>query len=105
MMERQEAPGTKSPFEPIISGEIDEVALRATEVPSFQAAVRNAPNKMEAIRAVRELLREQFPEIEAIPAPQEGPSQVPIGGLAGNEFLIAKTVVELLSEKQPGDAR
>jgi len=98
-MERFEISKKKNPFEPIVSsGEIEEIALCAAELPAFQEAVRNAPNRMEAIRAVRELLKEQFPEIEAIPAPQQSPSQVPIGGLPGNEFLIAKAVIELLSE-------
>ena len=97
-MEQFKEPEAKSPFDTVVSSEVEEVALRAAELPDFQETVRNAPNRIEAIRAVRELLREQFPEIEAIPAPRQGPSQAPVGGLPGNEFLVAKAVVELLSE-------
>mgnify|MGYP001598681211 FL=1 len=80
--------------------QIEEIALRAAEKQEFQEIVRDAPNKLEAIRSVREALPLHFPEIKELPEPQRGPQQRPIGLLVSNEFLIAKTIVELLFSKK-----
>jgi hypothetical protein len=78
----------------IYSEKLDEIALTASDMEVFQNAVRQAKNKLEALRAVRELLPEHFSEIAEIPeAKIEKPG---VFWPAPNEFKIAKSIVELL---------
>ena len=76
--------------------QVEEIALRAAEIQEFQDAVRQAKSKLEAVRVVRELLPQHFPEISDLPKPE-----VKSGGIlppASNEFMIAKNIVDLLYE-------
>ncbi len=75
------------------SNQVGEIALKALQMPEFQEAVRNAKNYIEAGKTVRTLLREHFPEISGLPEPECKGSPV------GNEFLIAKHILDLLYEK------
>ena len=75
--------------------EIEEIALRAAEMPEFQDAIKRVKSGMEAIIEVRKLLPRHFPEISQIPEPSAGP----IWPAPSNELLIAKHIVRLLYEK------
>ncbi|GEM_PF-6673726 len=92
-----------------ISEKADEIALRATEMPEFKNAMNGAPGKLEAIKRVRELLQQLFPEIRELPKPLKlkksenipGLRQGnPLGGELSNEFLIAREIVNLLYKKE-----
>ncbi len=89
----------KNPFEAIVSDKVEEIALRAAEMPEFQKIIKGTPSRLEAIKKIREVLEIYFPEITEIPEPRAGEAQKPIGGLPSSEFLIAKSIVELLSEE------
>jgi hypothetical protein len=81
----------------VYSKEVEEIALRAAEMKEFKDAVGQAKNKIEAIKAVREILLQHFPEIERIPEPKiESQGLMPP---TSNEFKIAKHIVDLLYEK------
>lgn len=99
MSEQSKSPEQESPYRSRSSERCEEIAFRAVDMAQFQRLVQEAQSKLEAIRVVREELRKIFPEIEDLPEPQVGVSQRPIGGLASNEFRIAKMVVDLLREK------
>jgi len=100
----------KTPEQINIQKQRDEISLRASEMPEFQQAVREAKTKTEAIQAIRVLLKEKYPEISNIPEePQkeakkvttESPRVENLGSLFGsvsNEFKIAKDIVGLLWE-------
>lgn len=85
------------------SEKVGEIALQASEMPEFQEAVKNTKDKLEAIRNVRILLGEHFSEISNLPKP-EPPKEIenairlrnPLGGIASNEFIIAKHIIDLL---------
>lgn len=72
----------------------------------FQETVKQSKSKIGAIKAVRELLSEHFPEIKEIPEPEKTEQEtsevtpsVRRSGLipaASNEFMIAKNIVDLL---------
>lgn len=85
---------------------VEEIVLKATEMPEFQAAVANSKSGFTAIREVRALLQKHFPEIENIPETklmtnESGVTRSPnpFGGRISNEFIIAKHIVELLEQK------
>lgn len=92
------------------SEKVEEIALQASEMPEFQEAVKNAKGKLEAIKNVRILLREHFPEIEDLPKPEQRSEEIPesktpirrkgILPPASNEFMIAKNIVDLLYENK-----
>lgn len=84
----------------INSEQIEDIALRACEMDEFQEAVKQSKNKIEAIKIVRELLSEKFPEIKEIPEPEKEVGFLPA---ASNEFMIAKDIVDLLYKKQSND--
>jgi hypothetical protein len=86
----------EGPFQPKYAEELDDIALRAAQVPEFAELVKNSKNRIETIRAIREKLRAFFPEISELPEPKQGEAQMPIGGLASNEFMIARKILELL---------
>ena len=79
---------------------LDNVALRAAELPVFREIVENAPNQLEAIKRIREKLELHFTqEITQIPEPKSRQAQRPIAGLPSNNFLVAKKIFELLKQK------
>ena len=94
---------------------IEKIVLKAIEMPQFQSAVQAAQNKVEAIKVVRGLLSQYFPEIASMPegvkkelvenenAPTSETMTLrgnPFGGRPlTNDFLIAKNIVDLLWEK------
>ena len=81
----------------IYSEQVEEIALHASEIKEFQDAVSQAKSRLKAITAVRELLRQRFPEINKIPEPKvESMGLLPP---AKNEFRIAKHIIDLLFEK------
>ena len=90
----------KNPFESTVSGRVEGIAFKAAEMPEFQKIVETSPNRLEMIKAIREELKNHFPEIAEIPEPIAGEAQRPIGGLPSNEFMIAKAIAELLYDKK-----
>lgn len=97
-MEKAESRYKKNSFEAVVSKEVEEIALRAAEMPEFREIVKKASSGIEALRNIREELKKHFPEISEIPEPTPGEAQRPIGGLASNESLIARAVSGLLKE-------
>jgi len=84
--------------------EVTEIALEAAEIPEFQKAVKEAKNQVESIIELRELLKEHFPQIPSLPDPSPPKEdgirlKNPLGGMASNEFKIAKNIVDLLWDK------
>ncbi|KKR55696.1 MAG: hypothetical protein UT92_C0001G0039 [Candidatus Curtissbacteria bacterium GW2011_GWA1_40_24] len=54
----------------IYSNKTEDVALQFAEMPKFQEAIKNAKDKIEAMKNIRILLREQFLDIIAeLPEP------------------------------------
>lgn len=99
----------QGPFtgETIYPKEVEEIALRAAEMPEFQGVVQEANSIFEAVKGVRVLLAKHFPEIpnlsDPVP-PQEDVNAIrlknPLGGVACNEHIIARHVVSLLWQKK-----
>ena len=77
--------------------QIEEIALRAAEMKEFQDVVKQAKSKLDAVRVVRELLPQHFPEIDELPKPEV--KSAGILSPASNEFMVAKNIVDLLYEK------
>ncbi|OHA52215.1 MAG: hypothetical protein A3A97_04905 [Candidatus Terrybacteria bacterium RIFCSPLOWO2_01_FULL_40_23] len=98
-MENERYRGTES----IIDPAVEEYTFRAAQNEKIIQTVEHAPDTLEAIRAVRELLRELYPEIKDIPEPKPGPDQQMIGGIASNEYRIAKGIVILLRKNQESE--
>lgn len=77
--------------------EVEEIALRATEDPDIQQAIKKGAlkkSKIEATKEVRLLLRDKYPEIKKLP--ERTPPKSSLVGVASNEFMIAKHIVDLL---------
>lgn len=83
-------PGAKFEY----SREVKEIAFRAAEMVEFKNIVNQSKSKLEALKAVRELLPGHFPEINEIPEPKI--ESKGLLGPASNEFMIAKHIVDLL---------
>lgn len=95
--EAEKKPWVRPKSEYVYSEEVEEIALRAAEMEEFQDVVKQSKSRFEALRDVRGLLRQHFPEIDQIPEPKvEKTGLMPP---AGNEFEIAKYIVDLLFEK------
>ena len=83
-----------------IDGRIEEIALRASDMKLFQDIVEQARNKIDAIREIRRILNQQFPEIKDIPEPESVSNGGLLSDLApGKEFLIARNIVDILFKK------
>ena len=83
----------------IYSNKTEDVALQFAEMPKFQEAIKNAKDKIEAMKNIRILLREQFLDIIAeLPEPLP-PSEEAPGTRVSNEFMVAKNIVDLLYKK------
>ena len=86
---------------------IEDISLRASERNDFKNVVKGAKSKIEAIRKTRELLPQLFPEIENLPPGQRTDVPTRIGGRSrdifgkpvANDYLVAKSLVDLLWEK------
>ena len=98
-MENERYRGTES----IINLVVEEYVFNAAQNEKIAQAVEQASDAVEAIRAVRELLRGLYPEIKDIPEPKPGPDQQMIGGIASNEYRIAKGIVTLLRKNQESE--
>jgi hypothetical protein len=93
-----------------ISRTRDEIVLRAIEMPAIQKAVSSNPDKLNAIRDVREMLPEYCPEIASLPQEALGSDadnraeprlkNPPGTTKPANDFLIAKAIVDSLREKK-----
>ena len=88
----------KDPFRPVYSEKVEEIAFRAAEMREFQELIKTAPNKMEALRSIRQELAKHFSEIKDLPDPKPGPRQKSILGIASNDLVIAKMVMQLLEK-------
>ncbi len=86
--------------------QIENITLKACAISETQKVVEDSKDKIEAIRAVRELLLQHIPEISQLPEPESlkeetgGRFKNPLGGRISNDFRIAKYVVELLYNKK-----
>ena len=84
----------------------DEIVQKAIEMQAFKDIVLRTLDKIEAIREVRTLLQDEFPEIKDIPQEESGldaDSRVeprfknPRGtAKPANDFFIAKAIVDSL---------
>ena len=87
---------------------IDDITLRASEMGVFQKAINGAQGRMEAIKKVRELIPNFFPEVKDLKPAQRTDVPNIVGGrqrsLTGkplsNDFLIARSLVDLLWEEK-----
>ena len=83
---------------------MEEIVLRASDLPEFQAAIKNARGKVEAITEIRVLLKKYFPEIFELPENKTGlivtreatGLRPELKSTASNEFYIAREIVNLL---------
>ncbi|MCH7758908.1 hypothetical protein IID20_00935 [Patescibacteria group bacterium] len=99
--------------EKIYSDEIEEIAFQAAEIPEFKKIIKKSKSRIEAIKELRLILPEHFPEISNLPKP-ERPQEIipkeahirirlkdPFGlGPASNEFMIAKYIIDLLWQEK-----
>jgi len=86
-----------------------ELALEAATDTEFQQAVQTADGKINAIRAVRELLARRYPDVsdkpQSMPAEEkpDQPTSFRPKSLSGvkvsDQFTIAKDIVELISAR------
>ena len=89
----------------IYSEEVEEISFRATEIPEFQKAIKNAGSRFEALKKTRMLVQKYFgAEISKLPKPNWEPKQKYPGKIDGmlppasNEFRIALNIMDLLYE-------
>lgn len=87
--------------------QIEDIALRASEMDKFKDAIKGVKSKLEAIKKTRELLPQSFPEIDTLPLGQRTDAPNRIGpryrnpldtGPLRNDYLVAKNLVDLLWE-------
>lgn len=91
-----EKPEERAPEHTAPDKEIEEIAARAVGMHEFQNAVAEAKDKLQAIKVVRELLRQYFPEIEDLPPPK---GEAGIYDSVANELIIAERIVDQLFTK------
>jgi len=82
----------KVPEKSSIEDKRETIVLLAAEMPEFKEIVKKSPVKGIALREIREILPEKFPEIKELPRNERIVE-------AANDFLIAKAIVNILWEK------